>query len=546
MNRADGSGAGDDRAEMARLRAEVEEARRLQRVLFELTREIGRASNENEVIQLFAEALRGLFPNRYFCIRALDPQTLELTSLYAEGTLKSEARDQIGIKRSAVERFHLREQLSASERINIIDRYEPIFDEAGSGTAVPLMASGRLQGVLNLEYRPGEETLNRDRPILRQMANQLAVSLHNARSVQETLYLKNYLEQLVESSNALILVTDCYRKVRVCNRTTQRLIGQTREALLDRDLLDLLPEQERSRMMRVLIAALHGRPSTNIETRLRHSEGGELRVSFNTAPLIGTSGDVEGLIAVGQDLSPIRDLEQQMLHVARLASLGETTASAIHEMNNPLTSITVYSTYLLKKLKKGPPEDSDLERLVKIREAAERILGVTRNVMSFARADEVLPAPIDINALVEKTIELCEPAAQRAKARVLRQLGENLPPGRGIPGELTQAFVNLVTNACHAVAGQPDPMLVVTTMLTEDDHIEILFSDNGAGIPDEDQVHVFEPFFTSKPDGEGTGLGLSIVRTIISRHKGTISLDSAPGKGTTFTVQLPVLKRTGV
>ena len=543
MNRAVGSGAGGDRAELARMKAEVEEARRLQRVMFDLTREVGRTSGEEEVIQLFAEALRGLLPNSYFCIRALDSNTLELTSLYAEGALKPEARDHIGIKRTSVDRFKLQQQLSSSTRVRILERYEPIFEEAGAGTAVPLVNNGRLLGMLNLEYPPGEENLNRDRPILRQIANQLAVSLHNSRSVQETLYLKNYLEQLVESANALILVTDCYRKVRVCNRTTQKLIGQDRDALINRDLLDLFPEQERSRMMRVFIAVLHGRPSSNVETRLRHREGGEVRVSFNTAPLVNTIGEVEGLIAVGQDLSPIRDLEQQMLHVARLASLGETTASSIHEMNNPLTSITVYSTYLLKKLKKGPADDGDLERLLKIREASERILGVTRNVMSFARAHEDQPEPIDVNALVEKTIELCEPAAQRAKARVLRQLGENLPPALGIPGELTQAFVNLVTNACHAVAGQPDPLLVLTTLRANEDRIEILISDNGFGIPEDDLVHVFEPFFTSKPDGEGTGLGLSIVRTIISRHKGTISLESAVGKGTTFTVQLPVLKR---
>ena len=533
-------GCTEDRAELARLKAELEESTRVQRALFELTREISLARTEEQVIKVFAEAMHRLFPRSFFCIKSVDPDTLELVNLYAEGQLKPKARNTIEVKRSVVERFGLQDALSNSDTAVIRNRYRLVFEGSGSGTGVPLVANGRFLGMLSLEYRPGEENLNRDRPVLRQVANQLALSLHHARSVEETLFLKNYLEQLVESANALILVTDPYRKVRVFNKALERLMDVDRRDVLDKDFLELFPEEERSRLLRVFVSALHGKSTASLETRMLSKTNLTKRVRFNTSPLLDADGRVEGLIAVGQDMSQLRNLEQQMLHVARLASLGETAAGAIHDMNNPLTSITVYATHLLKRLEKGGIGPEEKDRVLRIREAAERILTTTRNVMSFARTGSGVAEAVDLNAVIGKAITLCDPIIKDNNVRIHSQLAQDLPLVRAVSGELTQAFVNLLINACQATAGMQEPLVVITTHKLDDEHIEIMFSDNGCGIPEEEQIRIFEPFFTTKPDGEGTGLGLSIVKTVMDRHQGMVTVESKESEGATFILRLPV------
>ncbi|NOZ86840.1 MAG: PAS domain-containing protein [Deltaproteobacteria bacterium] len=543
MTRADSGHSPAEKAELARLKNELKEGKRLQKALFELTREISLAKSEDQVIKVFAETIKELFPRAFFCIKVVDPETIELVNLYAEGHLKAESRDTIEVKRSAVERFGLQDALSRNPAARIRNRYRLVFDNSSSGTAVPLVANGKFLGLLALEYKPGEENLNRDRPVLRQVANQLALSLHHAHSVEETLFLKNYLEQLIESANALIIVTDPYRKVRVCNKAVERLLDMDRKEILDKDFLDLLPEDERSRLLRVFVSALHGKSTTNLETRLVAKKKELKRVNFNTSPLLNADGQVEGLIAVGQDLSQIRNLEQQMLHVARLAGLGETAAQMIHDMNTPLTSITVYSTHLLKKLEKGPIDKQEKERVLRIRESAERILDMTRNVMSFARTDKDIHEAVDLNKLISKSITLCDPIIEKGNVRIHSQLAQDLPLVKAISGEITQAFLNLLMNACQAVSGKPNPLIVITSNRLDEGFVEILISDNGCGIPEEEQVKIFDPFYTSKPDGEGTGLGLSIVKTVMAHHYGSISVDSEEGQGTTFILRFPFSKK---
>ncbi len=173
------------------------------------------------------------------------------------------------------------------------------------------------------------------------------------------------------------------------------------------------------------------------------------------------------------------------------------------------------------------------------------MLRLTRDLVTYARPSSDIAVPIAIEQVLEKALAFCEHVVAEIGATVERHFEEPLPPVRGMPEELAQVFVNLITNACHAVprdAGR----LVVSTTLEEDRPTGIRFicvtlEDNGHGIDATNLPHIFAPFFTTKSDGRGTGLGLAIVKNILDKHRGSIRAESAESGGTRFILRLPAL-----
>ncbi len=235
-------------------------------------------------------------------------------------------------------------------------------------------------------------------------------------------------------------------------------------------------------------------------------------------------------------------LQAQVIQTEKLASLGQIVAGVVHELNNPLTSIIAYSDYLTKKLAKGGDSNlnEDAERVRRIGEAAERILKFTRDLVAYARPTGDARGPVRVEEVIERALVFCEHEFADGRVEVEQDFVEPLPAIVGIPGQLTQVFVNLFTNAAHAM-GERGGMLRIQVRPTDSGaSLRIDVSDTGDGIPAEAMPQIFEPFFTTKSDGRGTGLGLSIVRGILDAHGGTIQVSSALGQGTSFTLTLPV------
>jgi signal transduction histidine kinase len=181
----------------------------------------------------------------------------------------------------------------------------------------------------------------------------------------------------------------------------------------------------------------------------------------------------------------------------------------------------------------------ELERLRRIGEAAERILKFSRDLVAYARPTPDIPGPVLLPEVIEKATVFCEHEFGRNDIR-LECLIEPLPPIRGIAGQLTQVFVNLFTNASHAMHDSGG-ILEVTARLADDATVLIEVADSGVGIVEEDLEQIFEPFYTTKVDGAGTGLGLSIVRDIIRQHGGALSVTRRPTGGTLFSMRLPLV-----
>ena len=269
-------------------------------------------------------------------------------------------------------------------------------------------------------------------------------------------------------------------------------------------------------------------------------------------------------------LTELKQAQSRLVQSEKMSSLGQLVAGVAHEINNPVSFIygnikpaNRYTTSLIELLRlyqahfPEPPEeilealeDLDFEFMAEdllnllssMKMGAERIRQIVSSLRTFSRKDEAEQKSVDIHQGLDSTLLIL---GHRLKAEAARPAiaivkgYADLPPIDCYAGQLNQAFMNILGNAIDALAGIENPEIRISTALVCD-RVEIVFSDNGEGIGEEVRSRIFDPFFTTKPIGEGTGMGLSISYQIVTeRHGGSISCESAPGEGTTFTIQIP-------
>jgi two-component system NtrC family sensor kinase len=227
--------------------------------------------------------------------------------------------------------------------------------------------------------------------------------------------------------------------------------------------------------------------------------------------------------------------EQELLHKERLASMGQLAAGVAHEINNPLGTILLLASAMSKEARDDEPWREDLEMIVA---ESTRCKGIVSALLNFARQQQVVAQEVDVHELLNRVLEGLSRQPSFERIQVVRQFSASRLTLQGEPDQLKQVFLNLFVNAADAM--QDGGVLTVATRAADNDWVEIEVSDTGVGVPEENQSRLFTPFFTTKAPGRGTGLGLSIVYGIIKMHRGQISVQSALGQGTTFTVRLPV------
>ncbi len=509
--------------------------------LLALSRELAEARSEDAITSALARALELLFPSRSFCIRLVDPKTLALTTLYARGRLRPQARGRLALRAAAIERTGLPRELLEERGVVVTERDEPLFEGCEEANAVPLTVAGQLFGVVNLEYERGAPGRpHADAPLLYQLANHAALGVRNVRSIEELTYLKTYLEDLIEHANALIGVVNRAREVIVWNAALVRLTGFTKEDVLGDDVSARIPPEARVRIEEALLRGFAGESVDGSEMRLLKRGGGEVRIGVNTAPIFGASGEVEGVIAIGHDLTLVRSLQAAAEHAERLAGIGRLVAGVVHELNNPLTAVTMYSDVLVEKLAAAGHDAADVEKLRAIKDAGSRIQRLARDLVTYAKPSGGRTEPVDLASVVEEGLRLAKPALKESSAVVAKRLG-SVPAVEGNRPSLVHVVVNLVTNAAQAI-GEGGSVTVALEPL--DGHVRLAVSDDGPGMPPDVAARAFEPFFTTRP-GVGIGLGLPIVQGIVERHGGRIDLETAPGAGTKVLVTLPVERERG-
>jgi PAS domain S-box-containing protein len=363
------------------------------------------------------------------------------------------------------------------------------------------------------------------------------VVLRNLRLHRDTIALRDYQARLIEHANALIIGIDRNWRITVCNRALLELGGYQRDEVIGRDLRDLFPPEDRTRLTRTFAQALRGAGQDAVEVALPSRTGGRVRTVWSIAA-IGGHDRVDAVIAIGQDQTRIRELQDQVIQAERLATLGQLAAGVVHELNNPLTSITVYAEYLVRKLELAPAFDAgDLEKLRRIAASAQRILRFSRELVQYAKPVGSELDVVDVNGVVRQSLSFCEHLFERAGVELQVELDPAVPPVHAVPGQLEQVMINLITNAAHAVEGG-GKIGIRTGVVGGEVYASV--GDSGAGVAVADRLRIFEPFFTTKTDGKGTGLGLSIVQNIVEQHAGRVDVEGAPEGGALFTIRLPI------
>ena len=238
---------------------------------------------------------------------------------------------------------------------------------------------------------------------------------------------------------------------------------------------------------------------------------------------------------VAQRTEELVRMQAMVAQSEHLASLGMLSAGVAHEINNPLGGILALTSLTLEDT---PPEDPRHENLEEVVRQTERCRKIVKGLLEFSRQSETHHEPVDLNEVLSKTLNLVESQALFFNIDVVRDWQPELPAVEGDESELQQVFMNLVVNAVQAMS-EKGTITIVTRYDEAAGQVEVSMADTGHGIPPDAIDRIFDPFFTTKPSGQGTGLGLSIAYGIVTKHGGTIAVESEPGRGTRFRMRFP-------
>jgi two-component system NtrC family sensor kinase len=227
---------------------------------------------------------------------------------------------------------------------------------------------------------------------------------------------------------------------------------------------------------------------------------------------------------------------QKIMASERLALIGQLSANVAHELNNPLTGIVTYSHLILEVTQEDDPNKKSLEKIVG---QATRCRDIIRGLLDFSRQRKPDKTLSNINTVMEQCLSFVENQALFLNINITKNFQEDLPMMVLDASQMERVIMNMIINAAEAMDGDGD-LILTTRSIQHDSFVELEFRDTGPGISEENIEKIFDPFFTTKDVGHGTGLGLAISFGVVKAHNGIISVDSEPGKGTTFIVRLPV------
>ncbi|OLC42507.1 MAG: hypothetical protein AUI89_06675 [Gemmatimonadetes bacterium 13_1_40CM_3_65_8] len=496
-----------------------------------LSQELAGAFRPTTIVEVVARALtEQLAPGR-LSVLLLDLDSNRLTVAYHNGPRPATTNEpllQLALRRGPLV-FPDRVADRAAELGATADRPTP-----ASWLGVPIVAGSRTIGAVALE---GVRTNALDESALmfaRAVLAQAGIALENARLVEMLSSGKREWEQTVDAFNHAICYVDTQGTVRRANRMFAELIKLPVTALPGRPWLTLLPPAWAEPIARLLAT-----PGDGVEVR-----AGE-RVLLVT--VIPTDEPGAGVLLF-EDQTEKRRLQEKLLQSEKMSAIGQLIAGVAHDLNNPLASVVGFSD-LLGEASDVPPRLA--EPLAVIRQEAERASAIVRNLLSFARRQEGERQLQSIRPILESTHQLLRNQLLAARIELTLEFEPGLPEVEVHANQIKQVFVNIINNAAQAIAGarpQVGGRIQIVTQC-QPDGLSVSISDNGPGIPEALAQRVFEPFFSTKSEGEGTGLGLSICLGIVKEHGGSMSLDpggAGSGRGATFTVELPAGDRMGL
>ena len=355
------------------------------------------------------------------------------------------------------------------------------------------------------------------------------------------------LVRLLDASSDGILIHRNLRYI-YANPAALKLVGRTHDEVIGHSPFELVPPRFRMLLAERIMQAYTTRaPMPEIEERLLHASGAEVPVEVVAVPVV-FAGDVATLVHI-RDITARRELEVRLRATDRLASAGLIAAGVAHEIGNPLTYALSNLELLEERVRdvcgSAPRELLEPRELLDLvaaaREGVERASHVARDVSVFTSPLHGRPSAIDIHRVLRSTLAFLGPE-MRSRANVVLRFGDDLPLVLANESRLAQVFLNLLTNAVQSFRSRDrGPNDVIITTRAANDSVIVEVQDTGLGIPPELHCTIFEPLFTTKPDG--TGLGLAVCKELLAKEGGAISVESVVGAGTKFIVALPAAPR---
>jgi len=401
------------------------------------------------------------------------------------------------------------------------------------------------------------------------MAEEKALHLENQRRLeQEIVIAKNYLENIIENTKTNLMVLDEELAVKTVNSAQAKTLGRTKEDILGRPFFSLFPDELPSydgipigALLKKTVA--DGNSFEIKEYRITGLRPESVYLDMIVSPLL-IEGIVTGIVItsnnvtkrvrleealkkytteledrVEREVAEHRKLEQQVLHSEKLAALGRLAAGVAHEIGNPLTSISTFAQ-LLREMATDEFTQSSLDI---INNHIRRITEIVRQMSAFSRPGAADVRLHQINDILRSSLDLMRfDKRMKSTIEIVTDLDPDIPKTLIDEGQIAQVFINIILNALDAMPEGGTLSVRSRHGLDPDgrDTISISFADTGVGIPDGDFARIFDPFYTTKEAGKGTGLGLSVSYNIVKRFRGDIRVESAAGRGTTFTITLPV------
>ena len=441
-----------------------------------------------------------------------------------------------------------------AETIARINALHPALIPLGitSMCLAPLVADGQMLGVLIVNYNDGQPLGDDEQRLIETVAQQLAQAiakaqvhkaLHTSASANAQLYreaeaTRSYLNTLIHNTPDLLLTLRPDYTIHVINPerlVSSRLGGGEIEG---QNAIEMAPAHMHSALYARWQALQRGEPQS-FEIEVADVNGRPLYVLLSAA-LIADYGEVFVII---KDVTDQREQAAQQHQIEKLAALGRLIAGAAHELNNPLAMILG-----LAQLQLGDSLPDELhDDFEKIERAALRARAIVQQMLSFARPQPPQTEPVPLRPLVSEALDRLAGALHTQQIAVQAELDPNLPPVSGDPNQLSQVLFNVLNNAVQSMSASPAEQRRLRVSASAADHkVLVAIEDSGPGIEPHNLPRIFDPFFTTRAIGKGTGLGLAISHAIVQQHNGQIWVNSQPGQGATFFIQLPIASAPAV
>lgn len=354
-----------------------------------------------------------------------------------------------------------------------------------------------------------------------------------------------FMRNLINSSVDAVIASDLTGRILVFNGAASEITGYSEEEAFNQiDIRDIYTGDGAREVMKKLRSNAFGGKGKlkNLEVNLLHKDGTPVPISLSAAIVYEGAQEVS-TVGFFYDLREKKAMEAeldktrvQLLQAEKMASIGKLAAGVAHQLNNPLSGITLFAHILAEEYELDDSALSDVQRILT---NAERCRDTVKELLKFARQTAYEIKPADLNEALQRALFLLENQALFQNIQIEKLFAPGLPMVPADIQQLGHVFMNIILNAADAMEG--NGRIMVRTCLTEDKQkVLVEIGDTGPGIDPEDLPHLFEPFFTTKEEGKGTGLGLSVAYGVIENHGGQISARNLSEGGACFTIELPL------